>query len=599
MLDVLLPESLQVVLILLLSVVLFVSDKFRVDFVALLVLILLLVLGLVPHEQALSGFSSPAVLIVACMLIISAGLSRTGIVNHIGNRLYKLAGRSTTRMSTVLMSACGVFSSFISNTATVAVLLPVSLRLAREARVSPSKLLMPLSFAAQFGGVCTLVGTTTNLIVNAIAEENGLAGFSMFEFAQLGAICFVAGMVYMLVVGQFLLKDKEADSELSKEYRLQDYLTEMKIMQGSPLIGQKGGDNDLTRLGDGAHAPRILDIFRGERVIWAPQSTALKEGDILLIRGDVSRVLDVASRFKLEDWPGGNLTEAHLKSDDISLVEVIIPTGSGIIGRSLNQLDFYWRYHAAVLGVRRRGEVLHQRISAIAFKEGDTLLLQGHKKDLDALANESDFMLLQDLSPLVLKSRRALTAFLILLFVILSAAMNVMPLLTASLIGAVAMVASRCISATEAYDALDFKVLLLLAGLIPLGQAMQNTGAANNLVLWLMESVGGYGPFISMALLYLITVVLTSLMSNAATAVLLAPLGIGLAESFGVSAEPFLIAVAFAASTCFATPVGYQTNVMVMGPGGYKYKDFFVVGLPLNILFFVISVTLIPYFWPF
>lgn len=599
MFDFMLSPPLQVLAVLAVSVVLFVSDHFRVDFVAILVLIALLLLDLIPYDDALSGFSSPAVVTVACMLIISAGLGRTGIVNHIGNRLYALAGRSTSRISSVLMLTCGTFSAFISNTATVAVLLPVSLKLAKERSVSASKLLMPLSFAAQFGGVCTLVGTTTNLIVNAIAQENGLVGFSMFEFAKLGLVCFVVGVVYMLIASKFLLKDKATPDGFMKEYRLQDYLTEMKVMEGSPLIGQKGGDNELSRMGDGAHAPRILDIFRDDRVIWAPQSTAIKEGDILLIRGDVSRVMDIASRLKLEDWPEGNLSEVHLKADDVSLMEVIIPAGSSIIGRSLSQLDFYWRYHAAVLGVRRRGEVLHQRISSIAFKEGDTLLLQGHKNDLDALASESDFMLLQDLSPLKLKTRRAYGAFLILCFVVLSAAMNVLPLLTASLIGAVAMVVTRCLSATEAYEALDFKVIVLLAGLIPLGHAMQNTGAVDYLVNSMVNGMGHYGPFVAMSGLYVVTVVLTSLMSNAATAVILAPLGIGLAESFSVSAEPFLIAVAFAASTCFSTPVGYQTNVMVMGPGGYKYIDYLKIGLPLNVIFFFVSIMIIPYFWPF
>ncbi len=373
----------------------------------------------------------------------------------------------------------------------------------------------------------------------------------------------------------------------------------MRVMEGSPLIGQKGGENDLAGDGEGAHTPRILDIFREGRVIWAPQSTVIKEGDVLLIRGDVSRMMDLAGRLKLEDWAEGNLSENHLKADDVTLMEVILPAGSNVIGRSLSQLDFYWRYHAAVLGVRRRGEVLHQRISTVDFKEGDTLLLQGHKKDLESLASEKDFMMLQDLSPLKLKSRRALAAVCILLFVIGSAALNILPLLTASLIGAVLMVLSRSLTPNEAYGALDFKVIVLLAGLIPLGSAMQETGAVKMVVSNMMGIFEGYGSFVAMSILYVITVVLTSVMSNAATAVLLAPLGIGLAESFGVSAEPFLIAVAFAASTCFSTPVGYQTNVMVMGPGGYKYMDFVWVGLPLNILFFVISVTLIPYFWPF
>lgn len=595
----LIPASVQIACLLFVSVFLFLVDRIRVDFVALLILISLLLLDILPNDVVMSGFSNPAVITVACMFVLSAGLQRTGIVNYIGNKLNRLVGKTTHRMSAVLMATCSFFSAFISNTATVAVLMPVAIRLAKEKGVSPSRLLMPLSFAAQFGGVCTLVGTTTNLLVNNIAQEYGLAGFSMFEFAKLGVVCFFAGLLYMLTVGRYLLKDKPATEDVTQEYQLKDYLTEMRVMEGSRLVGQKGGENELTGTSKDDTGIRILDIFRKDKVIWAPQNTAIQEGDVLLIRGDVERVIELSERLKLEDWAKDNLNEVHLKAEDVTLIEVMLPSGSNLIRKSLNQLDFYWRYHAAVLGVRRRGEVIQERISKIDFKEGDTLLLQGHQADLEALAQEDDFVLLQDLSPLKLKTRRAFVSLSIMLFVVVSAALGVLPLLTATLIGAVLMVVGRCISVSEAYGALDFKVLVLLAGLIPLGYAMTQTGAAANTVHWLVTSLGSYGPFAALSVIYIITVVLTSVMSNAATAVLLSPIAIGLAESFNVQAEPFLMAVAFAASTCFSTPVGYQTNVMIMGPGGYSYKDYVKVGVPLNVIFFVISVTLIPLIWHF
>tara|TARA_R110000868_G_scaffold218576_1_gene469059 strand:+ start:215585 stop:217375 length:1791 start_codon:yes stop_codon:yes gene_type:complete len=594
-----LSAALTVMAILIGSVILFVTDKVRVDLVAMLVLLALLLTGIVPENEILNGFSSPATMTIAAMFIISAGLRRTGIVRFIANRLHTLVGKGKERLTTVIMITCGFFSAFTNNTATVAVLLPVSLKLAQERNMNASRILMPLSFAAQFGGVCTLVGTTTNLLVNAVAMDAGLEGFSMFEFAKLGIICFVVGTGYMIFASRYLLTDRAGSSDATAEYRLKDYMTEMRVLEGSPLIGERGCDNGLTALGTEDEPIRVLEIIRDGRMIWAPQTTEIRENDLLLLRGDVGKVMESEGLLKVEDWAEGNLNSVHLEGDDVTMVEVVVPSGSNVVGRTLTQLDFYWRYHAAVLGVRRRGEVLHERIANIDFKEGDTLLLQGHKNDLMKLADEKDFMLLQDLSTLRLKKRRSVIAFMILLAVVLSAATGIFSILAASLMGAIGMIVTRCLTASEAYESVDFKVVVLLAGLIPLGAAMQSSNMVDMGVSLIIQYVGQYGVHVVLAVLYLLTMILTSLMSNAATAVLLAPLALAVAESFGVDAKPFLMAVAFAASTCFSTPVGYQTNVMVFGPGGYKYMDFIKVGLPLNLIFLAISVTLIPLFWPF
>jgi len=588
-------EPFIVLVILVISIILFVTEKMRVDLVAILVLLALLLTGVVPEQDILSGFSNAATMTIVAMFILSAGLQRTGIVRWIANQLHALVGRGQQRMNTVLMAVCGFFSAFTSNTATVAVLLPVSMSLAKKRNINPSRVLMPLSFAAQFGGVCTLIGTTTNLLVSAIAVEAGYPALSMFEFAKLGLVCFVVGMVYMLFASRFLMKDRISADGVTEEYRLQDYLTEMRVLEGSSLIGQTGGENGLTEIGE----VTVLEIIRDGKPIWAPQSTEIQQDDILLIRGDVTLVMESEGRLKLEDWAEGNLSETHLRSDDVTLMEVMIPTGSHIIGRSINQLDFYWRYHAAVLGVRRRGSPLQERMANVAFKNGDTLLLQGHKSDLEHLADEQDFVLLQDLSPLKLKKRRALLALMIMMAVLVTASLGMLSVLSAALLGAVAMVITRCIRPDEVYESIDMKVIVLLAGLIPLGLAMQNSGLAEICVDYLVTEVGSYGPFALLCLLYAITMVLTAVMSNAATAVLLAPIALAIADGFAVDPKPFLMAVTFAASTCFSTPVGYQTNVMIYGPGGYKYIDFLKIGVPLNLIFFVISVTLIPYIWPF
>jgi di/tricarboxylate transporter len=577
------------------SIILFVTDKVPIDGVAFLVLVSLLATGTVGEADILKGFSSSATITVAAMFILSAGLERTGFVRLIANKLYTLAGKGRSRLTFVLMSGCGFFSAFINNTATVAVLLPVTINLCKDRKIDPKRVLMPLSFAAQFGGVCTLIGTTTNLLINTVAMEEGITPFSMFEFAKLGGICFVVGTIYMLFAAKFLLRGKGSKSDLTEEYRLNDYLTEMVVKEDSPLIGQTGSDNDINELGE----LRILEIIRDGKTTWAPQTTEIQQGDHLLIRGPVNRVLEIEGRLKIEGWADKKLSEAHLKSDDVSIMEVIVPAHSNIIGNTLTQLDFYWRYHAAVLGVRRRGAVLRERIADISFEESDNLLLQGHKDDLAKLSSEKNFIFFQDLSVLKLKKRRAIIALMILITVVLAAATGFCSLLTAALCGAAGVVGTRCLSLREAYEAVDMKVIMLLAGLIPLGYAMQNTGTANLIVESLLSITGNSGPFMVLCVFYLITMILTALMSNSATAVLLAPLAIGVAQTLQVDPHPFLIAITFAASTCFTTPVGYQTNAMVYGPGGYKYLDYLIVGLPLNIIFFVISVTVIPIFWHF
>lgn len=577
------------------SVLLFVTEKLPMEGVAFLVLVSLLLGGLVPEDQILSGFSNSAVITVTAMLIISAGLQRTGIIRFLANRLHEIVGRGQMGLSVVLSTTCGALSAFISNTATVAVLLPVSLSLSKERGISPSKILMPMSFAAQFGGVCTLIGTTTNLLLNSFVKDAGLPPLGMFEFAQLGIVYFAVGTVYMLVASRLLLPDREPVSDVAVEYDLHDYLTEMRVLEGSPLIGQTGEENDLMEMGADL---RILEIIRDGKPIWAPKTTTIRENDILMIRGEVDRVLEVTERFHLEDWAEGNLSGAHLYSDDVGLVEVILPHGSKLVGRTLNQMDFYWRYHAAVLGIRRQGEVVQSRIAQTPFREGDTLLLQGHLSDLQKLAKERDFTLLQDLSTLKLKKRRAAFAVGVLVGILGVTSLGLTSILTASLIGVTVMVGARCLKMREAYEAIDMKIFLLLACLIPMGAAMQSTGTARLIAEFFM-GFGSSSPLFALGMVYLLTMVLTAFMSNAATAVLLAPLALTIAGDMGLDPRPFLMAIAFAASTCFSTPVGYQTNTMVYGPGGYKYADFLKVGIPLNLLFFALSVWLIPVFWPF
>lgn len=589
-----LEPSLLLSLIIGVSLVLFITEKLPIDMVAFLVLVALLSTGLVTSEESLSGFANPVTVTIAAMFILSGGLQRTGVVRFIGHHLKPLVGHKPWRMIVVLGITCAFLSAFVNNTAIVAVLLPVTLAICRDRMVNPSKVLMPLSFAAQFGGVCTLVGTSTNLLVSEIAQEAGYAAFNMFEFAQLGLICLAVGMVYLMLIGQFMLPER-AKKSLEEGYELNDYLTELKVLKGSKLIDVAFNDMNLETFENA----QLMEIIRDKHVLWAPASTQIRENDILVIRGNVSRILEDADSLKLENWAERKLNETHQKSSDIELLEVIVPNNSRMVGRTLKQVDFYWRYHAAVLAIKRNGTQLKERIGQTELATGDTLLLQGHREDLEHLNNQRDFLLLKEHPDLRLRNHRALTAIFIMMAVVGASALGLTSIFQASLMGVAAMLLTGCLSIQQAYDAIDRKVIILLGCLIPLGAAMNSTGVAEGFVRTIMDSIGHTEPVYILGALYAITMVLTAVLSNTATAILLAPIALVTGSTLGVDPKPFLIAITFAASTCFTTPVGYQTNAMVHGPGAYKYTDYLKIGLPLNLIFMVISIYYIPKIWPF
>ncbi len=589
-----LEPSLLLSLIIGVSLVLFITEKLPIDMVAFLVLVALLSTGLVTTEESLSGFANPVTVTIAAMFILSGGLQRTGVVRFIGHHLKPLVGHKPWRMIVVLGITCAFLSAFVNNTAIVAVLLPVTLAICRDRMVNPSKVLMPLSFAAQFGGVCTLVGTSTNLLVSEIAQEAGYAAFNMFEFAQLGLICLAVGMVYLMLIGQFMLPER-AKKSLEEGYELNDYLTELKVLKGSKLIDVAFNDMNLETFENA----QLMEIIRDKHVLWAPASTQIRENDILVIRGNVSRILEDADSLKLENWAERKLNETHQKSSDIELLEVIVPNNSRMVGRTLKQVDFYWRYHAAVLAIKRNGTQLKERIGQTELATGDTLLLQGHREDLEHLNNQRDFLLLKEHPDLRLRNHRALTAIFIMMAVVGASALGLTSIFQASLMGVAAMLLTGCLSIQQAYDAIDRKVIILLGCLIPLGAAMNSTGVAEGFVRTIMDSIGHTEPVYILGALYAITMVLTAVLSNTATAILLAPIALVTGSTLGVDPKPFLIAITFAASTCFTTPVGYQTNAMVHGPGAYKYTDYLKIGLPLNLIFMVISIYYIPKIWPF
>jgi len=572
----------------------FISGKFEVDVIALCVLAVLIVLGLIRPDQALYGFASPATATVAAMFVLSAGLVRTGLVDWLSRWLNKLAGRAESQLTLVLCVAIAFLSAFIVNTATVAIFIPVATILAMARRVSPSRVLMPLSFASQFGGVCTLVGTSTNILVNSIAVSWDMKAFGLFEFAPLGMAMSAAGILYLMLVGRWLLPKRNVAAEEVDKYRLADYLAELIVGEQSPLVGKKWDKRRASR-----GAIDLIKIIRGDKPVSRPSRTVIRAGDILLLHGSADKLISMKERLGLGIRADVTMDDRDLSSDEVRLVEVLIPPRSTLVGRTLRGSGFLRRYRSVALAIQRRGKILRHRLRDIRLDANDTLLLKVGKKDVSRLIKASGVIVTNELTSLYLRKDRAVIALLVFLAVLALAAFRIVPILVAALIGAIGMVLGRCISVEEAYQAIDWKVVFLLGGIIPLGLALEQSGAAQWFAGSILSPFADFGPLMVLAVLYLFTAILTAFMSNNAAAVVLAPIAFSLAASLNVDPKPYLVAITFAASTSFATPIGYQTNTMVYAPGGYQFTDYTRLGGPLNLIFWGLAVLLIPMIWPF
>ena len=585
-------EGLIVLGILIGIVALFVSEKYPLDIVAMLGLGVLLLLGLVTVQEGFSGFSNPATLTVAAMFVLSAGLQRTGATTTVGRLMVRFSRNHFTAL-VVIMVTVTVMSAFVNNTAAVAVFIPLVTILAGRRKLSASKLLIPLSYASQFGGVCTLIGTSTNLLVSSISEEAGYGAFTMFEFSRMGLVLFVAGMVFFLVFGRWLLPDRQTP-ELATAYQLGEFITELRVRQGSPLVGKsvlesrRGEDHDIT----------VLRVLNTEEDGWAPLRRILQPDDVLLVRGSLSDLIRVRGTMGLRINADFELRDETLQTEELRLVQALVAPDSRLIGHTLKEIDFRNRYRALVLGIQRRGETINKKLSSVKLGLGDALLVQAHETEIGELRRGDDLIVLNEVPGSLLR-RKAPLAIGILVAVVGLAAFDVVPILVAALLGCVALVMTRVLRPEDAYRAINWQVIFLLAGVLPLGIAMHTSGAAGWLAEQTVGLVGDMGPVAVLAAFYLLTAIMTETMSNAAAAVLLAPIAISTAEQIGADPRPFLMAITFAASTGFSTPVGYQTNTMIYVPGGYRYTDFLRAGVPLNLIFCILSVIFIPRFWAF
>lgn len=578
------------------SVVCFVTERLPVDLVALLVLLALLISGILTPEQAISGFSNMATVTVGAMFVLSSGLTRTGLVELVGKRL-TVAGRFGLRPTMLLlMVLTGAISAFINNTAAVAIFLPVVLGLARETGISPSKLLIPLSFASMFGGVCTLIGTSTNILVSSIATQRGLPAIGMFEITPMGLIFFAAGALYMVTAGAKILPDRRTGDDLTQSYGMGAYLTEIVVLPESRAVGRTLRDSPLVRDLD----LDVLEIHRDGRTISSPgPQTVLEAGDVLRARCDLEKIRLAEAQEGIVLKSGLKWRDADLESAEAALVEAVVAPGSGLEGKTLKEAGFRQKYGGTTLAIRHREEIMRSRLGMTRLRSGDVLLVEIRRDRMDSLKNNPDFVIVSEVGLDEPRRKKLPLALAIVAGAVISASTELIPVVGSAILGAVLLILTRCITLDEAYKAIEWRVIFLLGGLLPLGLALESTGAAKLLSSWLVGTFGIWGPIALVSAFYLVTTLLTEVMSNNATAALLAPIAMSTAATLGVSPRPFLIAVTFAASASFMTPVGYQTNTLIYGPGQYRFADFLKVGIPLNLLFWVLATLLIPYFWSF
>lgn len=570
------------------AIVLFASEKARVDFVALIVLVLLVAAGLISPNEALAGFSNEATITVAAMFALSLGIERSGALDPLGRLLSRI--RRPWLVTLALMLAIAPMGAFVKNVALVATFLPLALRICANTNTSPARVLMPMAYAAQMGGVCTLIGTSSNLLADSLATQHGLPGFGLFEFTRLGALLAIAGIAYLMLVGRWLLpRDVVTTAPVGT---IGKYVTELQLTASSALVGQTIAD---ARLGE-KHGVYPLELLRGDRRMWAPREQQLEGGDVLLVRGDWEKIEDLRIGAKLEIDPENRYgrDQSHARM----LIEAMVKPDSSIMNRTLDELDFQ-RYHdAIVLAIHRHDCILREKLKDVRLAAGDVLLLLVDETGAAALRGDDRLAVLSEREDTRRTPQRARFAIAIMTAVVIVSGLHWLPIPIAAVGGAVAMAIAGCFGRKDIYESIDWKIIVLLAAILPLGTAIENSGLSSTLVAAAMNLVGTQSPLAALLMVYLMTALLTELMGHNPTVVLMVGIAISVAHAAHANPSPYVVAVAFAAATSFATPIGYPTNTMVYYAGGYRFTDFMKVGIPLIALFCGLSMYLIPIFWP-
>ncbi len=579
--------------VILLCLVLLISTSISVDIVLFAGLAIIFILGIIPADQALSGFSNEGMLTVAALYIIAAGLKESGAIQFIVQRVMGNA-RTVKKAQFRIMSPVMIMSAFLNNTPIVASFIPALVRWTRISRIPVSKILIPLSYAAILGGTCTLIGTSTNLILNGLLiEEATTRSLGIFEPALIGIPCAIAGFIYLMIFGDKLLPVRDSSMDTFKDPR--EYTIEMIVEKGNSLAGRTVQDAGLRNL----HGLFLIEIQRDERSIPAVRPTEmLRESDRLIFTGIIDSIIDLQQITGL--IPATNqVFKLNAPRRERKMIEAVVSRSNPLLGRTIKEGNFRDRYDAVVLAVSRNGERINEKIGDILLKSGDVLLLEAHPNFVQKFKNSNDFFLvspIEDSSPITYE--KAWIAGLSLFVMVALAATGILSMLQAAIVAGGLLLVTRCVRYSTALESVDWRVLIAIASALGLGSALQYTGVAEHVASNLLSFSNG-NPTKALILTYLATWILTEMITNNAAAVLIFPIALSLAHSMGVDFMPFAMVMIIAASSSFATPIGYQTNLMVYGPGGYKFTDFIRIGLPLNLIVAIIAVSLIPHIWSF
>ena len=568
--------------------VLFLRETFPADVTAFGGAAVLLLFGLVPYESALETLSNPAPWTIAAMFVLMGGLVRTGALDWFTRLAEKRAEKRPAFAVAAMLAFVAVSSAFVNNTPVVLVMLPVFVQLAEKLGRPPSKLLIPLSYAAIMGGTLTLIGTSTNLLVDGVARNRGLEPFGIFEIMPVGLAVVAWGMFYLAVVAPRLLPERDSMAALLSGRRKMRFFTEVAVPEGSDLAGQKVMEApSLSREG-----VRVVDVLRGDASLRRDLSAVtLREGDRIVLRTEMEEVLGLREEGRVRDVE-------RLSSVETTTVEVLITPGARMIGRSLGSMRLRRRYGVYPLAVHRRSENIGRQLDDVVVRVGDTLLLEGSPGDIQRLAADMDLVDIAQPSARAFKRRLWPIPMVALAAVVILSALEIAPILLLAVVGVAVILLTRCIDADEAFGSIDGRLLVLILAMLVIGAGLDETGAVALIAGLIAPFLEGLPPVLLVAAVYLLTTTLTEVVSNNAIAVVMTPVAIGLGIELGVDPRPLVVAVMIAASACFATPIGYQTNMLVYGPGGYRFTDFMRVGIPLNITQAIIVSLLIPLIWP-
>lgn len=583
-----------VLFLLVVAIILFSTELLPFDVVGLLLLATLLVTGILKPDEAFRGFGSDTVVTIGGLFVLSAALLRTGLMEKISKLIQRHAGNNPHSLAIVIMITVAFVSAFISNTAATAFFLPAVVALARRAKISPSKLLLPLAFASILTSSVTLISTSTNIVISGLLTDYKMHAMGMFELAPVGIPVAIVGLLYMFTIGMKLIPDRNENKTLEEAYNLRGYLTEVIVLSDSKLVGKTLQESEAATVLN----LQIVGIIREKNRIMAPRAREIiQASDILLVEGAAEEIVKIKDVAGLEIKADFELAADTFRTDELSLVEAMVMPGSKLRGSTLKEIRFRQRYGLTVLAINRHGITLRSKLSQIPLKIGDVLLIEGSKERIQHVIMEGDLNFLGELSDIRTRAPKARYAVLIFLLTIALGTFKIMPFSSAILLGTMLMFLSRTITPNDAYNSIEWRILVLIGCMIAFGTAMEKSGTAAFLSNEMVKLLGHHGPMAILAGFFILTVLLTQPMSNQAAALVLLPVAIQTANQLQLNARSFAMMIAVAASCSYLTPLE-PSCVLVYGPGRYKFRDFLKVGALLTVLIFIVSMILIPYFWP-